>query len=62
MKKIKIDKEKCIGCGTCAALCPEAFELGSDFKAIVKDNANPEDKSVMDAIKSCPVEAISIEK
>jgi len=27
MAKIKIDKNKCIGCGACVALCPAIFEL-----------------------------------
>ena len=61
MKKIKVIREKCIGCGTCSALCPEAFELDNDFKAVVKDGANPEDIAVIDAAKSCPTEAITIE-
>jgi len=61
MKKIIVDRDKCIGCGTCAALCPEAFELDNDFKAVVKAGANPEDKNTEDAIKACPVEAITIE-
>lgn len=59
--RIIINKDKCIGCGTCVALCPEFFELGDDFKAVVKENANPDDKIVQDAIKSCPVEAITVE-
>jgi len=24
---VKINKEKCIGCGACVAVCPEGFEL-----------------------------------
>ncbi|PIZ90306.1 ferredoxin, partial [bacterium (Candidatus Moisslbacteria) CG_4_10_14_0_2_um_filter_36_61] len=28
--KIKLDKEKCIGCGSCAAVCPEVFKVGDD--------------------------------
>ncbi|MFC1612536.1 ferredoxin [Patescibacteria group bacterium] len=60
--KIKIDKEKCIGCGTCPALCPEVFELNdSDFKAFVKEGADISLPCVKEAKDACPVEAIEIE-
>ncbi len=57
---IKINKDKCIGCGTCAALCPEAFEIGDDNKATVKDNHNHSNEDVLMAAKSCPTGAIEI--
>jgi len=58
MSKIVIDKEKCIGCGTCASLVPEVFEIGSDGKSkVIKPEADgPE---IDQAIESCPVAAIS---
>lgn len=27
MTKIVLEKDKCIGCGTCAALCPDFWEI-----------------------------------
>ena len=56
---IKIDKEKCIGCGSCSALCEEVFEMRDDGKAHVKD---PKSKlpCVKEAKEACPVEAITI--
>ncbi|MEK6906468.1 MAG: ferredoxin [Nanoarchaeota archaeon] len=54
---IKIDKEKCIGCGLCASTCSEVFELKDDMKAYVKKQKNL--PCVIEAIESCPVEAIS---
>jgi ferredoxin len=53
---IKIDKKKCIGCGLCASICEEVFEMGSDGKAKVKAQKNI--PCVKEAIESCPVEAI----
>jgi len=52
---VKIDKDKCIGCGACAATCPEGFEM-KDGKASVKDGKAD---CVKDAIAGCPVQAIS---
>lgn len=58
---IKIDKTKCIGCGTCPALCEEVFEMGDDWKAKIKDGANLNAPCIKDAKDACPVEAIEIE-
>lgn len=61
MKKVVVDKSKCIGCGTCVALCPEVFELGGDGKAKVKLEVRGQklEVSVDEAIEVCPVGAIS---
>ena len=56
---VKINKEKCIGCGACASTCPQVFEMGEDGKAQVKANAKKDTKCIKEAIKNCPVEAIS---
>jgi len=54
--KIKIDKEKCIGCGACESLCPDGFKV-EDGKAKVK---NPNAKCIKEAAESCPVQAVSL--
>jgi ferredoxin len=58
---VKVDKSKCIGCGACALTCPEVFELGDDGKSHVKTGADMKKnaKCIKEAIKGCPVEAIS---
>jgi len=52
--------ESCIGCGSCAAACPEVFSLGSDgvAKAIKKDVPAAPESAAMDAKEGCPMGAI----
>ena len=55
--KATINKEKCIGCGACVALCPDVFEMKGD-KAVVKaKSAKP---CIKQAAENCPTKAITI--
>ncbi len=64
IKKVKIDEEKCIGCGACNMYAPEAFGFDQvRGKAIVKPGAEDTDpEKIEEAANSCPVQAIEIEK
>lgn len=65
---IKIVQSKCIGCGTCSALCPAHFELADDGKAILKQSTAPQrDQLEIDdvgcapeAADCCPTQCIEI--
>jgi ferredoxin len=61
--KIKVNKKKCIGCGTCVGLCPEVFEFGPDGKAQIKAGADLEKnkKAVAEAVDFCPAQAVEEE-
>lgn len=60
--KIKIDENKCIGCGLCAALDPKTFKLDYSLgKAIVVDQPEKITPDIDEAISSCPVEAICLD-
>lgn len=52
--------ENCIGCGACAGICPDVFELGGDGYAHVV--ADPKSDTVREtaaeAMASCPTSAI----
>lgn len=58
--KVKVNKDVCIGCGACQAICPNVFEIGDDGHAEVKTDAVAEEETanVQDAKESCPVGAI----
>ena len=55
-----VDQGLCIGCGLCASVAPEVFEMNADGKAIaVTDTTEANGESVTSAIDGCPVSAIS---
>jgi len=60
----QVDPNKCIGCGLCASLAPNTFEL-KDGKSTVKVNAEGAEaidtvETVTQAKDSCPAAAISL--
>ena len=59
-KILVVDKNKCIGCGTCTVLAPKTFKLGNDNKAEVINPPADEEEKIKEAIDSCPVEAIKV--
>ena len=42
-KTYKVDKDKCIGCGSCTISCPEGSELEADGKAKIISSAKIEE-------------------
>ena len=75
MAKVRIDRESCIGCGACWALCPDFFEQnGDDGKSQVVEKyrvgGNPAEgeipvellNDVKSAAEGCPVQAITVEE
>lgn len=68
MNKIKVgvNKNLCIGCGTCVGICPEVFKLGNDGKSEVNGQYVNEinDPGIIErtnnAKMACPTQAIII--
>lgn len=68
--KIIQEHNKCIGCGSCVALCSKFWEMGDDGKAKIVEskkigeNYEKEVESAecsRDAADACPVQCIMIE-
>ncbi len=58
---VKVNRDECIGCGVCAQICPDVFELDEDAgkaKVIRPDGA----ECAQEAADSCPVGCISVEE
>ncbi len=60
--KFKVDKDSCIGCGACQAICEEVFEITDDGYAIAKDEKIEDEEvkeNAISAMEGCPTNAIS---
>jgi thioredoxin reductase (NADPH) len=55
---VVVDKEKCVACGACMALCPQVFQADKHRKSEVKEGADLSLPCVETAIEACPRNAI----
>lgn len=71
MNKIKLEREKCIGCGSCQAICSKYFELIDDGKSHIKGSKETDHIEELEveklecaesAAEACPAQCIHIEK
>ena len=51
---IRLDDDRCIGCGRCVEICPAGFEMRGEKAALKVPNAT----CVGEAMAACPVGAI----
>ena len=58
--KAFVDEDTCIGCGLCAAIAPETFEMDGDIAKVIEEPVSDED-AASEACESCPVDAITLE-
>jgi len=64
IKQIKIDRQRCNGCGSCVILAPDAFvfDLDNGKAKIKSDWRKTPSKDLLLARDSCPVQAITLEE
>ena len=60
--KVKVNKGACIGCGACASICPDVFEINDErlSEAKVEEVKEELQDEVRDAADSCPTGAIEV--
>ena len=62
-RRVFIDEDECIGCGTYEEICPQAFHLNekTDKAEVINQEGTSEDQ-IEEAIEACPVECIHWEE
>jgi ferredoxin len=61
MMKVKVDRELCTGMAYCIGVAPDVFKLDDEGKAVVLDPSVVDDETLLEAAKSCPMDAIILE-
>lgn len=60
--KAFVDKDLCVGCGLCEAICPKVFKMNdigvAEAVETELDNSTVED--IKNVQQQCPVEAITV--
>lgn len=56
--KIMVDRDLCIGAGSCIIFAGNTFELDGENKAVVKNPPGDSDEEILAAAVSCPTNAI----
>ena len=58
--KVVVNRDNCIGCGACEAICPDVFRLDDEGISTVfcDDFSKVNMDEVMEAVEGCPTSAI----
>ena len=59
--RVKVDRELCAGMAYCIDVASDVFELDEEGKAVVLDASSVDDETLLEAAKSCPLDAIILE-
>ena len=59
--KVRVVRDLCIGVGNCVALAPTVFSLDEENKAVALDSSSVDGDTLLEAVESCPEEAIIVE-
>lgn len=55
---LQVDRDLCVTLAVCIGLAPDVFELDAEGKAVIKNPNGTDLKTLLEACKGCPVNAI----
>jgi len=57
---LAVDRERCMGTGTCLVYAPNSLDLDTEGKATVRHPITDGLEAAQSAVEGCPTEALSI--
>ena len=61
MSAVEVDRERCVGSGSCEMLAPDVFEVGDDgVVAVLRAPEQTDADDVRDAVAACPTRALAL--
>jgi ferredoxin len=62
VSRIEVDRDRCVGSGTCEALAPAVFEVDDDgvLTVLRPEPAADQLSDVRDAVLACPTRALAL--
>jgi ferredoxin len=62
MTRIVVDRDRCVGSGTCEMFASDVFEVGNDgvVHVLVPGWDGPAPEEVREAVQACPTQALSL--
>jgi len=60
--RIRIDRDRCMGSGSCQFHAPGVFDLDDECRAIVVDSEGGSPEAIRNAAENCPTHAIEVEE
>ena len=60
MTRVEVDRERCVGSGTCELFAPDVVEVGDDgvVRVLVPEWADGAPEEVREAVQACPTQAL----
>ncbi|HST99691.1 MAG TPA: ferredoxin [Geodermatophilus sp.] len=60
--RVEVDRDVCVGSGTCELLAPEVFEVGDDgvVRLLQPEPGQADEDAVRDAVAQCPTGALRL--
>jgi ferredoxin len=58
--EIGIDRELCMGSGSCTIMAPATFDVDDDSKVVVVDPGGDDLAAIRNAVAACPTRALTL--